>query len=48
MLIKCVECDHVLIGDEAENLYKGKSYCDDCYKAAKGLEAAVQQKGNKS
>ncbi|HEX5979195.1 MAG TPA: hypothetical protein VFY68_18070, partial [Nitrososphaeraceae archaeon] len=35
MLMKCVECDHVLVGDEVEYLYKGKSYCDDCYKAIK-------------
>jgi hypothetical protein len=27
---KCVECDHLLVGDEVEYLYKGKSYCDDC------------------
>jgi hypothetical protein len=32
---KCVECDHLLVGDEAEYLYKGKSYCDDCYRGVK-------------
>jgi hypothetical protein len=26
------ECDHVLVGDEVEHIYKGKSYCEDCYK----------------
>jgi hypothetical protein len=35
MLSKCVECEHLLVGDEVEYLYKGKSYCDDCYKAVK-------------
>ena len=35
MLSKCVECDHLLVGDEVEYLYKGKSYCDDCYRAIK-------------
>jgi hypothetical protein len=34
MIIGWVECDHVLVGDE-EHLYKGKSYCDDCYKMVK-------------
>ena len=33
MLSKCVECDHLLVGDEVEHLYKGRSYCDDCYRA---------------
>jgi hypothetical protein len=32
---KCVECDHLLVGDEVEYLYKGKSYCEDCYRAVK-------------
>ena len=32
---KCVECDHLLVGDEVEYLYKGKSCCDDCYRAVK-------------
>jgi hypothetical protein len=31
MLSKCVECDHLLVGDEVEYLYKGKSNGDDCY-----------------
>jgi hypothetical protein len=35
MPTKCVECDHLLVGDEAEYLYKGKSYCDDCYRGVK-------------
>jgi hypothetical protein len=38
MLSKCVECDHLLVGDEVEYLYKGKSYCDDCYRAVKKAE----------
>jgi hypothetical protein len=45
MLIKCVECDGVL--DDVEYLYKGKSYCDDCYRAVKKLEAA-RPKENRS
>jgi hypothetical protein len=44
MLSKCVECDHLLVGDEVEYLYKGKSYCGDCYKAVKKAEAAQQKK----
>ena len=32
---KCVECDHLLVGDKVEYLYKGKSYCDDCYRSIK-------------
>ena len=35
---KCVECDHLLIGDEVEYLYKGKSYCDDCHRAVMKAE----------
>ena len=35
MLSKCVECDHLLVGDEVEYRYKGKSYCDDCYRMVK-------------
>jgi hypothetical protein len=38
MLIKCVECDHIFGDDEAEYIYKGKSYCDDCYRAVKKAE----------
>ena len=30
MLSKCVECDSLLVDEEY--LYKGKSYCDDCYR----------------
>jgi hypothetical protein len=33
-----VECDHLLVGDEVEYLYRGKSNCGDCYRAAKKLE----------
>jgi hypothetical protein len=32
LLIKCVQCDHLLVGDEVEYLRKGKSYCEDCYR----------------
>jgi hypothetical protein len=38
MLSKCVECDHIFADDEAEYLYKGKSYCGDCYRAVKMVE----------
>ena len=31
MIIRCEECDHELVGDDVEHLYKCKSYCDDCY-----------------
>ena len=44
MLIKCVECDHILDDDEAEYHYKGKSYCGDCYRAVKKLEAIRQER----
>ena len=45
MLIKCVECDHILVGDdEAEYIYKGKSYCADCYEAVKKAEAVQRGK----
>ena len=29
----CVECDYIL--EDGEYLYKGKSYCDDCYRMVK-------------
>ena len=35
MRTRCVECDHLLVGDEVEYRYKGKSYCDDCYRMVK-------------
>jgi hypothetical protein len=38
MIIKCEECDHKLVGDEVEYFYKGKSYCEDCYRAVKKAE----------
>ena len=32
MRVKCAECGHLFVGDEAEHRYKGKSYCDEyCY-----------------
>ena len=42
MLSNCVECGHLL--DEAEYLYKGKSYCDYCYRAVKKIEGAQHEK----
>ena len=42
---KCIECDQLLVDDEVEYLYKGKSYCDDCYRAVKKLEAIHKEKG---
>ncbi len=33
MLIKCIECDHILLDDEAEYIYEGKPYCENCYRA---------------
>lgn len=38
MITRCEECGHELAGDEAEHLYRGKSYCDDCYKTVKATE----------
>jgi hypothetical protein len=32
MKIKCVKCGHLIVNDELEYYYNGKSYCDDCYK----------------
>jgi hypothetical protein len=29
---RCVECDHLLVDDDAEYLVNGKSYCEDCYR----------------
>jgi hypothetical protein len=40
MITKCEECDQVLAGDEVEYLYKGKSYCDDCYEVVKAIETS--------
>jgi hypothetical protein len=42
MLIKYVGCNYVL-KDEAEYIYKVKTYGDDCYRAVKKAEAAAQQ-----
>ena len=38
MLIKRVECDDVL-NDDGEYHHKGKSFCGDCFRAVKKLEA---------
>jgi hypothetical protein len=35
MIIRCEERSHELVGDEAAYLVKGKSYCEDCYRAIK-------------
>ena len=32
-----MECDHLLVDDEVEYLYKGKSCCDDSYRAVKKI-----------
>jgi hypothetical protein len=45
MLSKCVECDHIFADDDEEYFYKGKSYCDDCYRAVKKFEATQHNKG---
>jgi hypothetical protein len=37
-MIRCETCGHELVGDEVEHLYKGKSYCEDCYKAVKAAK----------
>jgi hypothetical protein len=42
LLIKCVVCDGSL--EDGEYLHKGKSYCDDCYRAVKKLEAIRQER----
>ena len=42
MFDKCVECDHIL--EDEEHIYKGKSYCDDCYRAVKKFEATQQER----
>jgi hypothetical protein len=42
LIIKCEECDHVLVGDEVEYLYKCNSYCEDCYKTVKGGEDKLE------
>ena len=48
MFVKCVECDHIL--EDEEYLYKGKSYCDDCYRAVKKMKklAPYLQKHSKN
>ena len=46
MLIKCVESDHTFLDDEAEYIYKGKSYGSDCYRAVKKAEALNRKKVN--
>jgi hypothetical protein len=40
---RCVECDHLLVVDEVEYFYKGKAYCDDCYRAVKKLEVGQEK-----
>jgi hypothetical protein len=39
MISRCVECDSLLLDEEY--LYKGKSYCDDCYKMIRRAEGSV-------
>jgi hypothetical protein len=45
MRVKCAECGHLFVGDEAEHHYKGKSYCDDCYEM---IKAADHENKNKN
>lgn len=45
MIIRCIECNDVL-NDDVEYLYKGKSYCDDCYRAVKKLVGSTTGKSN--
>jgi hypothetical protein len=40
---RCVECDHLFVGDDVEYLYKGKSYCDDCYRMVKSAETKTDK-----
>jgi hypothetical protein len=44
MRVKCAECGHLFVGDEAGHHYKGKSYCDDCYEMIKAAEHENQNK----
>lgn len=41
MIVRCEECNHILAEDEVEHLYKGKSYCEDCYKMVKTPDEAA-------
>ena len=43
-----MECDHLLVDDEVEYLYKGKSYCDDCYRAVKKIVTEGSNENEKS
>ena len=31
MITKCIECDHLIVGDEMKYRHKGKAYCENCY-----------------
>jgi hypothetical protein len=44
MPIICVICDDGL--EDGEYLYKGISYCGDCYRAVRKLEADQKKDGN--
>ena len=43
MTIRCEECNHKLV-DEVENLYNGKSYCDNCYNKIKSADREDKNK----
>ena len=43
MKIKCVECDQLIIDDKVYH-YKGKSYCDDCYKMINAVDRENKNK----
>jgi hypothetical protein len=36
-----MECDGIL-NDDVEYLYKGRSYCEDCYRAAKKAVTGIR------
>jgi hypothetical protein len=38
MITRCEECDHVHVGDEVVHIYKGKSYCEECYRMVRPTE----------
>jgi hypothetical protein len=40
----CVGCDNLFVDDEVEYRYKGKSYCNDCYKRIYAVELENKNK----
>ena len=43
MKIKCIECDQLIVDDKVYH-YKGKSYCDDCYKTINAVDRENKNK----